>query len=166
MLLLGETGSGKTYLVKSLLRRMEAAMSPDKFKYVLFDLKQVEFSLDSPDGARSEYLYWDVIIDPDEGLDKLEELARLSSERVTLDNKDPMIFIYIEECDMAALDQERFDAAVIAINQNAKAANMKLVYSTSRPGADVVSEKLTKSFDLTLRGEQNYYFSVTENGTA
>lgn len=79
---------------------------------------------------------------------------------------------------MAAIDQDRFDKAVITINNNAAEANIKLIYSTSRPSPDVISKKLLKSFDLLLCGPlanadysylgvqiielNQYQFSITE----
>jgi GTPase SAR1 family protein len=144
----GQTGSGKSYLVHSIINRKQSALRPDEIKFVLFDLKQVEFGDTNP-----EYLLYDVVIDPDEGLNKLDELADLSIERANNHIKKPMIFIYIEECDMACVDQKRFDKAIITINKHAFRANMKLVYSTSRPTPDVVSTDILNSFDLVAAGK-------------
>lgn len=144
----GQTGSGKSYLVHKLIDRLQAALSPDEVRFVFFDLKQIEFN-----DTDKNYLYENVIIDPEEGLQKLDELANLSNERMQSKETKPQIFIYIEECDMAAVDQKRFDRAVIQINNNAKDASMKLIYSTSRPALDVVSKELLASFDLIMAGQ-------------
>lgn len=144
----GATGSGKSYLVHKLVDRLQTALSPDEVKFVFFDLKQVEFR-----DTNKDYLYEEVIFDPEVGLQKLDDLAQLSEERIKKDIKKPLIFIYIEECDMAAVDQKRFDAAVIKINHKAKDASMKLVYSTSRPAPNVVSKELLASFDLIMAGQ-------------
>ncbi len=151
LLLVGQSGSGKTELVKTLLRRYEAALSPKQLRYALFDMKAVEFAQAGSD-YKPEFLYCDVITDPTIGLGKLDELATLSQERATSGSAHPMLFIYIEECDMAAIDQARFDGAVITINNNAKKATMKLIYSTSRPSSDVISQALVASFDLIMTG--------------
>lgn len=144
----GQTGSGKSYLVHKLVDRLQTALSPDEVKFVFFDLKYVEFQ-----DTNKDYLYEEVISDPKIGLQKLDNLAKLSEERIKTNEKKTLIFIYIEECDMAAVDQSRFDNAVIKINQNAKSANMKLIYSTSRPAIDVVSKRLLASFDLIMVGQ-------------
>lgn len=144
----GATGSGKSYLVHKLIDQLKSAQSPQEVSFALFDLKYVEFT-----DFEKDYQYFDVVNDPNEGLDKLDRLAELSLERAKNHTHKPMIFIYIEECDMAAVDQKRFDKAVITINKYAKDANMKLVYSTSRPAPDVVSKKLLASFDLLLVGQ-------------
>ncbi len=64
----------------------------------------------------------------------------------------PLIFICIEECDMAFIEAPRFENALIEINANAKQANMKLIFSTSRPSPSVISKKLMNSFDLIVAG--------------
>ncbi len=156
MLLIGQTGSGKSYLVHQLIKRFESAFKPEEMKYAIFDLKCIEFNITYEDGAKPEYLYCDVIEDPNVGFDKLDELANLSSERAAQDNPRPFIFIYIEECDMTMINQERFDKAVITINQNAKKANIKLIYSTSRACEATISKKILKSFDLILQGRCDF----------
>lgn len=144
----GQTGSGKSFLVHKLIDRLQQALSPDEVRFVFFDLKQIEFN-----DTNTDYLYCEVIKDPEIGLQKLDDLAQLSEERLNSKETKPQIFIYIEECDMAAVDQKRFDKAVAKINRNAKEANMKLVYSTSRPALDVVSKGLIASFDLIMAGQ-------------
>lgn len=148
MLLTGQTGTGKTHLVRKLINAIQATHTPEEARFALFDLKQVEFSDTNP-----HYLFFPVVKDPGVGLDKLDELADLSVSRASSDDKKSLLFVYIEECDMAAADQQRFDKAVMMINKNAKKANMKLVYSTSRPAPGVVSKNLIASFDLILSGQ-------------
>ncbi len=161
LLLVGQTGSGKTELVKTLIRHPEWTHSPTPIQYALFDMKACEFTRPGADYP-AEQLYFDIVTDPTVGLDRLDELAQLaeirsnevSSQPVSFEvSKHQMLFIYIEECDMAAVDQARFDKAVIAINTHAARANIKLIYSTSRPAPDVVSKQLIASFDLILAGQ-------------
>lgn len=150
--LTGQTGSGKSHLVHQLIKQYEAAYKPGDMKYALFDLKQCEFRIDLGT-VKPEYLLFDVQTWPNEQLfSKLEELADLSIERATKQTKMPFIFVYVEEDDLALADQSRFDKAIISINKNAKAANMKFIYSTSRPDKFSVSKELLKTFDLILTG--------------
>lgn len=148
MFITGATRSGKSYLVHKLIDQLKSTLSFEEVKFALFDLKRVEFN-----DFNMDYQYFDVVKDPDEGLERLDELAELSIKRIKAAVKKPIIFIYIEECDMAHVDQERFDKAVISINQNAKRAKMKLIYSTSRLEHLSVSDKLLASFDLILAGQ-------------
>lgn len=158
VLLIGQSGSGKSHLVHKLIKRYESAFKPNDMKYAIFDLKQCEFSVGDEDGAKQEYLLFDVEHGnaPDYSFNRLEELAALSKDRAENNIQMPFIFIYIEECDMACRDQKRFDKLVTTINENANKANIKLVYSTSSPRPDTVSNKLLDSFDLVLIGSFSY----------
>lgn len=151
-LVVGQTGSGKTELVRQYVRRLEAAFTPDQMKYVIYDLKQVEFDPAYEGGAKQEYLYSPVRTGIPEDMDYLEELATLAEVRTTQNNPAPFLFIYIEECGLAAQYPDRFHKAVISINNNAKDANMKLIFSTSRPSPDIITPELRDSFDLLLVG--------------
>ena len=157
-LVVGQTASGKTELVRTYMRRLEKAYKPGEMKYVIFDLKQVEFSIDIDDGAKEEYLYAPVLTDPKEGIKLLVELADLVYERAEAnpDGKSkpkPFIFIYIEECEMAYEDPEKFVDSVVKINKFAEKANVKLIYSTSRVSDPIaVPKELLKSFELLLCG--------------
>lgn len=151
-LVVGQTGSGKTKLVRQYIRRLEQAFTPEQMKYVIYDLKVVEFDPKWDGGAKQEYLYTLVRTGKPEDMDYLEELAQLAEKRATEEEPQPMIFIYIEECDLAVQYPDRFHDAVIIINTNAKRANMKLIFSTSRPSPDIITPDFRDSFDLILSG--------------
>lgn len=151
-LLVGQTGSGKTELVRQYIRRLEQAFTPEQMKYVIYDLKQVEFNPNWEDGAKEKYLYTLVRTGKPEDMDYLEELAELAEMRTAEESPQPLIFIYIEECDLAAQYPGRFHDAVMKINKNAKQANMKLMFSTSRPSPDIIPSNFRDSFDLILSG--------------
>lgn len=154
ILLVGQSGSGKSYLVHKYIDKLKSSYGPDEVKFAIFDLKAVEFNEDE---IGREYLLFDIQNGGEQGLNKLDELSTLAKERASNGISKPMLFIYIEECDLACIDQNRFDNAVIAINQNAKAANIKLIYSTSSPRTDTVSKKLLDSFDQLLIGAMDDY---------
>lgn len=168
MLLIGQTGSGKTYMVRKLVERYMQGHKPDELKFAFFDLKQVEFADFTDEEEKQPYLLFDVQFGNEESFDKLDELKDMSVNRARNGIHKPQIFIYIEECDMACRDQDRFDEALVIINQNAKEANMKLIYSTSRAQEDTVSKRLLNSFDLILQGRADYklpeYLGLTNVG--
>lgn len=157
-LVVGQTGSGKSELVRQYMRRLEKAFTPEQMRYVVFDLKQVEFMTHdrfgnvTEYGAKEEYLYTPVRTGTPEDMDYLEELAQLAKERYKLDKPEPLLFIYIEECDLAAQYPDRFHKAVMTINGRAKKANIKLIFSTSRPSPDIITPDFRDSFDLILSG--------------
>lgn len=150
MLLIGQSGSGKSYLVHRLIDRYIQSRSPDELKLAIFDMKQVEFV--TPEDINPEYLLFDVVLDPTSGLDKLDELVEIAQKRVTENTFSPLIFVYIEENDMARVDLSRFEEALINLNHVANDANMKVIYSTSSPSPESVSDKLAESFELILSG--------------
>lgn len=151
-LVVGQTGSGKTELVRTYIQQLEETYTPDQLQYAIFDLKMVEFQRKGTVGAKEEYLLHPVLSGGDQGIEYLDALADLSQARANADNTTPFIFIYIEECDLAMQYPGRFHDAVIRINHNAKKANMKLIFSTSRPSTTIVTKDLLNSFDLVLSG--------------
>lgn len=151
-LIVGQTGCGKTELVRQHIRRLENALTPEQMKYVIYDLKAVEFDPRWEGGAKEEYLFTPIRNGKMEDMDYLDELAQLAEKRIAEEELHPMIFIYIEECDLAAQYPGRFHDAVMKINANAMRANMKLVFSTSRPSPDIIPSKFRDSFDLILSG--------------
>jgi DNA segregation ATPase FtsK/SpoIIIE-like protein len=179
LLLVGQTGSGKSVLQDELIRKLVASNSPETLQFVLLDMTSADYWDLRQD--HKEFIKKYVAINSDEGLDVLDEMAALSEKRKNQQDPLPQLFICIEECDMAVLDQSRFDKALITINANAKKANMKLIYSTSRIGEQTISKDLMKRFDLILAGlvadeetetflgvpkienRENYTFYVIEN---
>lgn len=149
ILLVGQTGSGKSYLAHVFIDKLKRAYSVDEIKFALFDLKRAEFDKNE---IGEEYLLFDIQIGDEHSFEKLDELASLAKQRASEKTKSPLIFVYIEECDMACADQERFDNALILINNYAGDAGMKLIYSTSSPRTDTISKKLMDSFDQILVG--------------
>lgn len=156
----GQTGSGKSYLVEHLIKLYASGKTSDDILFALFDFKQIEFGywVNHPEEDEfniADKLYCPVITSPEEALEKFEVLAELSNDRVKDNITKPQIFIAIDECDAACVDIERFSNTLITINQNAKYANMKLLYNTSRPSPeDVIPKRLLDSFDLVLLGKQ------------
>lgn len=154
MLLVGQSGSGKSTLEDKLLDRTVKSRSPKELQFVLLDMTITDF--DWLIKRHKDHIYgYTNGTDPELGLTLLEQMAHLSEQRLKGAETKPMFFILIEECDMAVLDQKRFDNAIIKINNNTKEANMKLIYSTSRISPQTVSERLKDSFDLIVAGQLN-----------
>lgn len=167
MLLIGQSGTGKSVLVDKYIERLLKSYTPDRLRFVLLDMTGVDF--DQLREKHQEYIQEDVKFDSSKGLDVLEVIAHLAEERANSTDNKPLLVVLIEECDMAAVDQEHFDSLLIRINKAASAANIKVIYSTSRPAPDVVSRKLLESFDLMLAGtlvEADYKYLGIEQPTS
>ena len=167
LLLVCQSGTGKSVLEDKYIERLLKSHIPDKLKFILLDMTGVDFNQLRED--HKDYIQEDVKFDSDKGLDVLEVIAQLAEDRAASNIKDPLIVLLIEECDMAAADQEHFDSLIIRINKVASVANIKVIYSTSRPAPDVVSRKLLESFDLILAGtlvEADYKYLGVEQPTS
>lgn len=150
MLLVGQTGTGKSVLEDKYIERLLKSYTSDKLQFILLDMTGVDFG--QLRDNHPDYIKEDVSFDSGKGLDVLEVTAHLAEERAASGTIEPLLVLLIEECDMAAIDQEHFDSLLVKINNVASEANMKVIYSTSRPAPDVVSRKLLESFDLILAG--------------
>ncbi len=151
ILLVGQTGSGKSYLLDALFERLVKAKKPEELQFVIFDMTLFEV-MNIREGY-PEYVELVVTYDthqPDEMMQSLEKYADLAEAGRT--GMSSEIIILIEECDMAAAYPGRFHDAVSTINRNAAKANMKLIFSTSRPSVDIVPANFRDSFDIILCG--------------
>jgi DNA segregation ATPase FtsK/SpoIIIE-like protein len=159
-LLVGQTGTGKSVLERKLIDNYISAHKPSELRFVFLDMTGTDFLYIRD--CHNEYIDTLIQFDAEKGLMALDDLAELSQKRISDKITKPLIFICLEECDMSCRNQNRFDNAVITINNNAKKANIKLIYSTSRIGPATISQRLLKSLDLLLVGqmanEQNYKY--------
>jgi ABC-type dipeptide/oligopeptide/nickel transport system ATPase component len=149
MFITGQTGSGKSWLVHSIIDNLITKYSPTEIKFALFDLKRCEF-LDFD----SKYLLFDVVQDVDSGINKLKELATISKERLKNKVNQPKIFIYIEEYDIAFCHPKLFATYVKELIQNEDKTNIQIIYSSSRQ--DGIPDNLVHSFERILIGATSY----------
>ncbi|HRN96983.1 MAG TPA: hypothetical protein PLZ58_00830 [Candidatus Saccharibacteria bacterium] len=99
-----------------------------------------------------EYIEELVEFDAEKAFKVLEKYAIIAREGRK--GKKSQLFIFIEECNMARLDQNRYEKLISEINLFAESANMKLLYSTSVITSQTTSRQLREAFDVALIGRQ------------
>ncbi len=145
----GITGSGKSHTVRQLINKLIAKYNSEQLKFALFDMKRVDFN-----DFDKNYLLFDVVVDPEIGVGKLEGLARLATQRLASNEIEPRICICIDECDMAIVNPTGFFDALEGILTNSKQANMQLVYVTSRFSEETIPPKILDFFDTKLKADR------------
>ena len=153
LLVAGQTGSGKSVMINTILTSLLYHNSPSDLKLILVDPKQVELALynDLP------HLLTPVINDPEKCISALKwavaemerrlkalaEVGRRNIEEYNLLKKEagmPYIVIVIDElADLMMMAARDVEALIVRIAQKARAAGIHLVLATQRPSVDVIT---------------------------
>jgi S-DNA-T family DNA segregation ATPase FtsK/SpoIIIE len=153
LLIAGQTGSGKSVMINTLLTSLLFGNSPADLKLILVDPKQVELTPynDIP------HLLTPVITEPEKCISALkwavsemerrlktfsEVKKRNISEYNSLDNHDSMPYIVIvidELADLMMAAARDVEGLIVRIAQKARAAGIHLVLATQRPSVDVIT---------------------------
>ncbi len=158
LLIGGQSGSGKSICLNSIVTSLISKLSPDEVKFVLIDTKKIEMAIyrDMP------HLYRPVITDLSEAANALEAMVEEMERRYSLlesacvrdlDSyndrlaKDspgasplPRIVIVIDDLhDLMFTVRDRAEMAIMRIAQKARAAGIHIVVSTMRVTVDVIS---------------------------
>lgn len=153
LLIAGQTGSGKSVMINTLLTSMLYNNSPSDLKLILVDPKQVELTPynDIP------HLLTPVITEPEKCISALkwavsemerrlrtfaEHQKRNIAEYNNLKDQDSMPYIVIvidELADLMMMAARDVEALIVRIAQKARAAGIHLVLATQRPSVDVIT---------------------------
>ncbi|HKX72714.1 MAG TPA: DNA translocase FtsK 4TM domain-containing protein [Candidatus Saccharimonadales bacterium] len=155
LLIAGQTGSGKSVMINTLLTSMLYRNSPSDMKLILVDPKQVELTPynDIP------HLLTPVIVEPEKCISALKWAVNEMERRYTLlaeekvrdissynDRKKadgeamPYIVIVIDElADLMMMAARDVEALIVRIAQKARAVGIHLVLATQRPSVDVIT---------------------------
>lgn len=153
LLVAGQTGSGKSVMINTLLTSLLYRNSPADMKMILVDPKQVE--LTPYNGI--PHLLTPVITEPEKCISALKWAVNEMERRYTLlagqgkrniqgfnaSNKEdhmPYIVIVIDElADLMMLAARDVEALIVRIAQKARAVGIHLVLATQRPSVDVIT---------------------------
>ena len=153
LLIAGQTGSGKSVMINTLLASLLFKNSPADLKLILVDPKQVELTPynDIP------HLLTPVITEPEKCISALkwavsemerrlrtfaEHHKRNIVEYNNLQDEDSMPYIVIvidELADLMMMAARDVEALIVRIAQKARAAGIHLVLATQRPSVDVIT---------------------------
>ncbi|MDQ2973651.1 MAG: DNA translocase FtsK [bacterium] len=153
LLIAGQTASGKSVMVNSLLASFLYRNSPSDLKLILVDPKHVELSMYN----EIPHLLTPVITEPEKCISALKwavsEMERryrmLAGEHkrniaeynaVNAENQMPSIVIVIDElADLMMMAARDVEALIVRIAQKARAVGIHLVLATQRPSVDVIT---------------------------
>ena len=153
LMLAGQTGSGKSVAINTLLTSLLYRCSPSELQLILVDPKQVELTPynDIP------HLLTPVIVEPEKCISalkwavaemerRLRTFAGVSKRNILeynqLKDTQPMPFIVIvidELADLMMMAARDVEALIVRIAQKARAAGIHLVLATQRPSVDVIT---------------------------
>jgi S-DNA-T family DNA segregation ATPase FtsK/SpoIIIE len=153
LLIAGQTGSGKSVMINTLLTSLLYRNSPSDLKLILVDPKQVEMALyhDIP------HLLSPVITEPEKCISalkwavaemerRLKAFAEVGKRNIAEYNNEkkeegmPYIVIVIDElADLMMMAARDVEALIVRLAQKARAAGIHLVVATQRPSVDVIT---------------------------
>jgi S-DNA-T family DNA segregation ATPase FtsK/SpoIIIE len=153
LLVAGQTGSGKSVMVNTILTSLLYRNSPSDLKLILVDPKQVEMKPydDIP------HLLTPVITEPEKCISALKwavaemerrykalaEVRKRNISEYNLEKQEegmPYIVIVIDElADLMMMAARDVEALIVRIAQKARAVGIHLVLATQRPSVDVIT---------------------------
>jgi S-DNA-T family DNA segregation ATPase FtsK/SpoIIIE len=153
LLVAGQTGSGKSVMINTILTSLLYRNSPSDLKLILVDPKRVELAPynDIP------HLLTPVIVEPEKCISALKwavaEMERRYSELADAGKRNiaeynnikkeegmPYIVIVIDElADLMMMAARDVEALIVRIAQKARAVGIHLILATQRPSVDVIT---------------------------
>lgn len=153
LLIAGQTGSGKSVMINTLLTSLLYRNSPSEMRLILVDPKQVEMAPyeDIP------HLLTPIITEPEKtisalkwAVNEMERRYSLLAEQKLRDIKSynaknneeamPYIVVVIDElADLMMVAARDVEALIVRLAQKARAVGIHLVLATQRPSVDVIT---------------------------
>lgn len=154
LLVAGQTGSGKSVMINTLISSLLFRHSPSEVKLILVDPKQVELA--PYNGI--PHLLTPVIVEPEKTLSALKWAVNEMERRYSLlaenghrnikgyngdkkiEESMPYIVIVIDElADLMMIAARDVEGLIVRIAQKARAVGIHLVLATQRPSVDVIT---------------------------
>ncbi|MDA3840755.1 MAG: DNA translocase FtsK 4TM domain-containing protein [Patescibacteria group bacterium] len=153
VLIAGQTASGKSVFLHSLIISLMFQNNPDDLKFVMIDQKQVELSMYD----KIPYLIAPVITEHKRAIRALQWCVEEMDKRLTIINKAgcqnmldynkrkpndsmPCLVVVVDELgDLLSTSKKEAEGAIIRLGQKSRAAGIHLVLATQRPSVDILS---------------------------
>ncbi|TAH35717.1 DNA translocase FtsK [Candidatus Saccharibacteria bacterium] len=153
LLIAGQTGSGKSVMINTLLTSLLYRNSPSDMRLIMVDPKQVEMA----PYADIPHLLTPIITEPEKtisalkwAVNEMERRYSLLAEEKIRDIKSynakkteeamPYIVIVIDElADLMMVAARDVEALIVRLAQKARAVGIHLVLATQRPSVDVIT---------------------------
>lgn len=151
-LIAGQTGSGKSVCLNTLISSLILTKTPEELRLVLIDPKQVEFAPyeDAP------HLLYPVLTEVESVMNALgwivEEMEsrfstlagakvrNIKAYNAKTEKKMPSIVVVIDEYgDLMYMSKKKIEMPVIRLAQKARAVGIHLVIATQRPSVNVIT---------------------------
>ncbi len=163
LLVCGTTGSGKSVFMHSVLMSMIMRSSPEYFKLLIIDPKQVEF----PKYRNIPHLLCPVITEANEAYNALTKVVKMMDERYTIlsecdlsDLKEyneeyapqhdkpkiPYVLVVIDEYADIVGENKNISAPVQRLAQKARAAGIHIILTTQAPRSDIINGVIKSNF--------------------
>lgn len=153
LLIAGQTGSGKSVMINTVLTSLLYRNSPSDLKLILVDPKQVELTpyndiphlltpvINEPEKCISA-LKW-AVAEMERRLRTMAEVGRRNIQEYNNFKKEegmPYIVIVIDElADLMMMAARDVESLVVRLAQKARATGIHLVLATQRPSVDVIT---------------------------
>ncbi len=163
LLIGGRTGSGKTNLLKSMLKSLSEKLKPSECQFIIIDTKSIEFA-GTNEWEKEKHLYMPIINDTYEAINILKSMVQTMEERYqilkkhkvktikeykekTHKNDMPYIIVAIDELsDLMVVAKKDMEVNLQHLLQKARSTGIHFVIATQRYSSDVVTNIIKANF--------------------
>lgn len=157
LLVVGDTGSGKTSLVQTMIVSLALLHHRRQLQFVLLDLKGRVFDSlsDLP------HLLRPIVTQPDQAVDALADLITLMGARDQQRVSEPHIVVVIDElADLVQSGDSAIPEGLSRLVQRGREAGIHVIGATRKPSSTVIGSIVTANFPVRLVGRVDNTFDA------